>query len=73
MIKKELMALRKLRATPKMMELARYDKKVMREHRSWYGYTTKKVAFEYCLFMRCQTLKGYLKVAFFRPEQSASL
>ena len=68
MIKKELMALRTLRATPKMMEMAKNDRKIQRKYESWYGYTGQKVMYEYCLFMRCQTLKGYLKVAFFLPD-----
>ena len=68
MIKKELRALRTLRATPKMMEMAKNDQKIKREYTSWYGYTGKKVMYEYCLFMRCQTLGRYLKVAFFLPE-----
>lgn len=68
MIKKELLALRTLKATPKMMELARADFIEARTWTSHWGgkYTYK--SYEYNLFMRCQTLKGYLKVAFFLPS-----
>lgn len=67
MIKKELLALRTLKATPKMMEMAQNDKKVKREYKSWGSVYTEEL-YEYSIFMRCQTLKGYLKIAFFLPD-----
>lgn len=67
MIKAELLALRTLKATPKMMEMAKNDKVETREYES-YGSKYITQAYEYSLFMRCQTLKGYLKVAFFLPD-----
>ena len=68
MIKKELLALRTLKATPKMMAMAKNDKKEKRRITTRYGYQYEKVTYEYGLFLRCQTLKGYLKVAIFLPE-----
>lgn len=68
MIKKELLALRTLRATPKMMEMARNDKLENRKWTSHWGNTYTYKTYEYCLFIRCQTLKGYLKVSFFLPS-----
>jgi len=67
-IKAELKKLRTLKATPKMMELAKNDKKKKRTITTHYGYQYEKVSYEYALFLRCQTLKGYLKVAVFFPE-----
>lgn len=68
MIKKELLSLRTLKATPKMMEMARNDKIEDREWTSYWHSTYTYKTYEYNLFMRCQTLKGYLKVAFFLPS-----
>ena len=68
MIKKELLSLRTLNATPKMMEMAIKDTLESREYKSPWGSTYRYKAYEYCLFMRCQTLKGYLKVSFFLPQ-----
>lgn len=68
MVKAELKKLRTLRATPKMMQMAKSDKKEMRTITThWSSYQQK--AYEYSLFLRCQTLRGYLKVAIFLPEQ----
>ena len=69
MIKSELLKLRTLKATPKMMEMARNDKKEMRTVTSSWGWSHPKKAYQYSLFLRCQTLKGYLKIAFFDPKQ----
>ena len=68
MIKKELLALRTLKATPKMMEMARSDYIEARTWESYWGSKYTYKTYEYNLFMRCQTLKGYLKVAFFLPS-----
>lgn len=68
MIKKELLALRTLNATPKMMELAIADTLETREFKSPWGGVYRRKGYQYCLFMRCQTLKGYLKVSFFLPQ-----
>ena len=68
MVKEELKKLRTLRATPKMMELAKQDKKEMRLINSIYGYRYNAKTYEYYLFLRCQELRGYLKVAVFLPD-----
>lgn len=60
MIKAELLKLRTLKATPKMMEMAKNDKKEMRTVTSSWGWSHPKKAYQYSLFLRCQTLKGYL-------------
>lgn len=62
------MALRTLKATPKMMEMARADTKQPRTHKSYWG-TSKYNGYEFNIFLRCQTLKGYLKVAMFLPDR----
>lgn len=68
MIKKELLQLRTLKATPKMMEMAKADTKQPRTHKSYWG-TSKYNGYEFNIFLRCQTLKGYLKVAMFLPDR----
>lgn len=60
MRKSELLKLRTLKATPKMMEMAANDMKIEPN-----SYSSK---YRIGLYMRCQTLKGILKVAFFLPE-----
>lgn len=68
MIKKELLALRTLKATPKMMEMAANDTVEERTYKDrWgtYGYR----GYAYNIFLRCQTLRGYLKVAMFLPDK----
>ena len=69
MVKAELRKLRTLRALPKMIELAREDKKEYRPIQSLYGWKYNAVAYKYSLFLRCQELRGYLKVAVFFPNQ----
>ena len=67
MIKKELMALRTLKATPKMMEMARNDTVQQRSYTNHWGGPYAYKGYAYNIFLRCQTLKGYLKVAMFLP------
>lgn len=71
MIKRELLALQTLKATPKMMEMARQDEKKKREAETHWGKTTY-LGYENSIFLRCQTLKGYLKVAMFLTERMRS-
>lgn len=63
MKKGELLKLRTLKATPKMMRMAANDT-VKRE--VFYSYVRE--SYTYGLYMRCQVLRGILKVAFFLPE-----
>lgn len=63
MKKGELLKLRTLKATPKMMRMAANDT-VKRE----VSYYNTRKSYTYGLYMRCQVLKGILKVAFFLPE-----
>lgn len=63
MKKGELLKLRTLKATPKMMRMAANDT-IKRE----VSYYNTRVSYTYGLYMRCQVLKGILKVAFFLPE-----
>lgn len=68
MIKKELLQLRTLKATTKMMEMAKQDTKQARTYKSYWG-TCKYNGYAFNIFLRCQTLKGYLKVAMFLPSK----
>lgn len=61
MRKKELLKLRKLRATDKMLEMAAKDKEKI-ENCGW-GY--KRQSFKYGIYLRCQCLQGIVKVAMF--------
>lgn len=62
MIKKELLALRALNATPKMFKLAREDKP--QKQSGAYPYEYRK----YSLYARCRVENGILKVALFFPD-----
>lgn len=68
MIKKDLLALRTLSATPKMMSMAAADATGTHTFKA-HGYTYTRTGHEYTLFLRCQTFRGgYLKIAVFIPE-----
>lgn len=63
MKKGELLKLRTLKATPKMMRMAADD--TLKREMSYYNM---RESYTYGLYMRCQVLSGILKVAFFLPE-----
>lgn len=63
MNKKELLKLRTLKATAKMMQMAANDIPIEKKIYYWGVQTVYK----YGLYMRCQVLRGILKVAFFLP------
>ena len=67
MKKGELLKLRTLKATPKMMQMAANDTIKFKEMRTWARSYMKK-SYKYGLYMRCQTLNGILKIAFFLAE-----
>lgn len=68
MRKEELRKLRTLAATPKMMRLAAEDTPKKTIEKAHWGMEYVRETTEYGLFLRCQVLKGILKVAFFLPE-----
>lgn len=63
MKKEQLLKLRRLDATPKMMKMADRDKpeRVM-------VWKTPEEKYRICLYMRCQQLGSILKIAFFLPH-----
>lgn len=68
MRKNELRKLRTLKATPKMMKMAATD--TPRYETYSYGWSSHvRTVYKYGLYMRCQTLSGFLKVAFFLPDR----
>ena len=67
MKKKELLKLRTLNATSKMMQMADADVPQRTVYKSWNGEQVY-LSYEYSLYMRCQVIHGFLKVAFFLPE-----
>ena len=68
MKKGELKKLRTLKATKKMMQMA-VDDIVKRERAGTWSGAGYREKYQYGLYMRCQTLEGILKVAFFLPDQ----
>lgn len=67
MRKKELLKLRTMNATSKMMQMADADMPQRAAYRSWGGEYVY-ISYQYGLYMRCQIMHGLLKVAFFLPE-----
>lgn len=67
MKKKELLGLKVLKATPKMMQMAGSDQPVRKPGYYWGGPRFYE-AYQFGLYMRCQVLDGLLKVAFFLPQ-----
>lgn len=67
MKKGELKKLRTLKATKKMIEMAANDTIKMERVGAW-AYSRVRESYKYGLYMRCQTLNGILKVAFFLTE-----
>ena len=69
MIKAELRKLRTLNATREMMQKAAADNGVETKEKNWNGeYYIKKYKYRYGMYLRCQNLSGYLKIAVFLPE-----
>lgn len=69
MRKSELQKLRTLKATPKMMKMAANDTPRREIYNyGWSGEQRIREIYQYGLYMRCQTLQGILKVAFFFPD-----
>ena len=70
MIKAELRKLRALNATKEMMQKAAADNGVEVEEKDWNGKSyTKKYKYRYGMYLRCQNLNGYLKIAIFIPGE----
>ena len=67
MKKKELLKLRAINATSKMMQMADADPPQRTVYKSWNGERVY-LSFQCCLYMRCQIMHGFLKVAFFLPD-----
>ena len=68
MLKKELLQMRSLKATQKMMRLAENDTpaKIKREY--WPGHVYEEEHRQYGLYLRCALQDNILKVAFFLPD-----
>lgn len=67
MIKKQLLAMQALRATPKMMRMAAEDLPKERAV-SYGGYKQKETVRAYWSFQRCVLENGILKVSMFSPK-----
>lgn len=63
MRKKELLKLRTLNATSKMMQMADLDLPQRTVQRYWNGERVH-ISYQCGLYMRCQVLNGFMKVAF---------
>lgn len=69
MIKDELRKLRTLNATKQMMQKAEADDGVEKEEKGWNGNRyVRKYKYRYAMYLRCQNLSGYLKIAIFLPK-----
>lgn len=67
MNKKELLSIRQLRATPKMLRIAAEDCEQKRTISCWGGHYTR-TGYQYDLLMRCAVQGAVLKVALFLPK-----
>jgi len=68
-IKAELRKLRALNATKEMMQKAAADNGVEAKEKDGNGKPyTKKYKYRYGMYLRCQNLNGYLKIAVFLPD-----
>lgn len=67
MRKKELLQLRALNATSKMMQMADADIPQRIIEHYWNGERVS-ISYQYGLYIRCQVLNGILKAAFYLPE-----
>ena len=63
MKKKELLKLRTMNATSKMMQMADADVPQRTVYKSWNGEHVY-LSYGCSLYMRCQVIQGFLKVAF---------
>jgi len=69
MVKKELLALPKLRATSRMLKLAEENPPTVKEERSWWnGHISKKIVYQYPLYMRCIVRDGIAVIAYYAAE-----
>lgn len=68
MLKKELLQMRSLNATQKMMRLAEADIPVKVKREYWSGFSYEEEHRQYGLYMRCVLQNDILKVAFFLPD-----
>lgn len=68
MKKKELLAMPKLNATPRMMRVAVEDIPQKQEVERWYGHKEECEVRKYDLFMRCIVKNGILKLSLFSPS-----
>ena len=67
MKKKELLKLRSINATSKMMQMADADVPQRTVYKSWNGERVY-LSYQCSLYMRCQIIHGFLKAAFFLPD-----
>lgn len=68
MLKSELMAMKPLMATPKMMNLARTDQLHTAIHTDLWGNEWKRECYQYGMFFRCMVEGDRLKLAIYFPE-----
>lgn len=71
MRKETLRSLKRINATPKMVQMAKNNKKRML-YKSIYGWSNKEKHTEFDLLVRVQTRGAYLMVCLFYPEKVAA-
>lgn len=68
MNKKDLLRLRRLKATPKMVRIAQEDIPRKVTVKVWSGYEYQETRREYQLFLRCRMEGDLLRVALYHPD-----
>lgn len=68
MIKKELLAMQPLKATPDMLRIAAEDTPHKTSQKSYWGYTHVMVTRRFDLYLRCHLESGILKAALYHPD-----
>ena len=69
MIKKQLLALPKQLATPRMLKIAAANPpKIIEERRWWDGHTIRRSMYRYPLYMRCVVQDGIAVISFYTAE-----
>ena len=69
MRKSELLEMKPLRATDKMMRLAREDRSHIVQYTDWWGNQCEQKRYQYRMFLRCTVEGDRLKMAIFFPHE----
>ncbi|MDE6210106.1 MAG: PcfJ domain-containing protein [Lachnospiraceae bacterium] len=68
MAKEKLRNLKMLKATSKMIDIAK-NNNINEKGKNASGYSTVKLRYNYQFLLRCQNLEGFIKIAIFYPKK----